>query len=152
MAFQPNAFQLDAFQWASNNATRSGVIRLWLSELTAELNDLNVKPEEAKKEEKRAVKVRFVSSPSKDTKPFEAKVTRTPKEYNDDGIKVVALPLRAMHLPAPQDTALYLLEKIATDVKVMSWTESDVLYALKEAIEEREEDEIISKAVEVMFG
>ncbi len=162
MAFQFSAAQLDAFQFALNNATRSGVVRLWLSELTAEMNGLTTEKEEIKEVVKQRKKVLFVKTASdgsviaSDKK--QVRKTTEPKleeDTEEDVIpKVVALPLRAKELPAPSDTALFLLEKIATDTKRLLWTTEDVVSLLRSAIaknEKEEEELLVEQASLLMF-
>lgn len=158
--FQPNAFQLDAFQWALENNQRSGVVRLWLTKLTAELNGMSdgvdtekEKPLEVIAPKKKTLVVSLTADGGALVgKPIKKKLSTKPEPEETQEVDVKALPLRAQALPSAQETSSYLLSKASLIGKTEIWTEEKVLALLKEAVDDdKEEEELLEIAVQLLL-
>lgn len=160
MAFQVDAFQLDAFQWAVTNNQRSGVVRLWLAKLTAELNgipwDEDATPEVMRKAAPKKVIEKVVETADGGAlvgnKPARVVFKKAPvlKKEPTAEERIASHPHVAM-LPTPTETASYLLEKIGAGGKQMLWDAETVLNTLKLAVEEDQEEEDMLEAVARML-
>lgn len=157
MAFQPSAFQYNAFQQAVNRAERSGVMRLWVAQLTEAMNK---KPEVVEvKDEKAPELLRYttendgsivVQDAQKATKvaakDIKARPLKAPKQLKRT---VTPVTYQKLNLPTPTETAEYLYNSVALHTEEQLWAEEQVLVLLQKAILQKqiqEEDGIIIQA------
>lgn len=135
---------------------RSGVIRLWLAQLTAELNGM------VEKEEQPEPVVEAVAAPLEpvtenvdgsatvgtESKPKRVKQTTAPEPapFNKPINPVDIEKYKKRDLPLPHEFASFLFQNLATEAKNQVWAEQKVLEALRQAAEEAEEEELLLEA------
>lgn len=157
MAFQPSAFQFNAFQMAIDRVARSGVIRLWLMALTEALNK-EVKPS-LKVTKKDKVKLQTVVENADGSATIDAVKVEQKKEVPSAKIKL-AKPLKRavtekeykkLDLPTPTETAEYLLNTLVLQATNQVWAEEQVLLLLKQALEMQQEEDMILESAIIML-
>ena len=174
MSFSPDVFQLNAFQWAADNVKRSGVVRMWLSEITARLNGIPYGDEEEAQAKKEALAKRpappkpeiiteqadgsvIVGKIGQKKKPIikgTQNVNQLPTfKSPPSGTRLQPQQLAKRQLPTPRETTDFILGNIANDTQNQLWSEESVLKVLKQAAADNlaEEQLLEEMAIKLLF-